>query len=138
MSSRVWLRRAYDAPTRNDGYRVLVDQLWPRGTRRVDAQLDEWCRDLAPSDDLRRWFGHDPCRFAEFDRRYRVELTGHLDAVDRLTERVDSGRVTLVYGARDSKHNIAVVLRDVIEERRAGRPADKRSPRTRDGTRGNS
>ena len=104
----------------------------------MDAQLDEWCRDLAPSDDLRRWFGHDPCRFAEFERRYRLELTGHLDAVDRLTERVDSGRVTLVYGARDSKHNNAVVLRDVIEERRAGRPADKRSPRTRDGKRGNS
>ena len=138
MSSRVWLRRAYDAPTRNDGYRVLVDRLWPRGTRRADAQLDEWCRDLAPSDDLRRWFGHDPCRFAEFDRRYRVELTGHLDAVDRLTERVDSGRVTLVYGARDHKHNNAVVLRDVIEERRAGRPADKRSPRTRDGKGRNS
>lgn len=132
MSSRVWLRRVYDAPTRNDGYRVLVDRLWPRGTRRADAQLDEWCRDLAPSDDLRRWFGHDPCRFAEFDRRYRVELTDHLDTVERLTERVDSGRVTLVYGARDSKHNNAVVLRDVIEERRAGRPADKRPPRTRD------
>jgi uncharacterized protein YeaO (DUF488 family) len=128
----VWLRRVYDAPTRNDGYRVLVDRLWPRGTRRADAQLDEWCRDLAPSDDLRRWFGHDPCRFAEFDRRYRVELTDHLDTVERLTERVDSGRVTLVYGARDSKHNNAVVLRDVIEERRAGRPADKRPPRTRD------
>ena len=138
MSSRVWLRRAYDAPTRNDGYRVLVDRLWPRGTRRADAQLDEWCRDLAPSDDLRRWFGHDPRRFAEFDRRYRLELTDHLDAVDRLTQRVDSGRVTLVYGARDSKHNNAVVLRDVIEERRAGRPADKRSPQTRDGKRGNS
>lgn len=104
----------------------------------MDAQLDEWCRDLAPSDDLRRWFGHDPCRFAEFERRYRLELTDHLDAVDRLTQRVDSGRVTLVYGARDSKHNNAVVLRDVIEERRAGRPADKRSPQTRDGKRGNS
>jgi uncharacterized protein YeaO (DUF488 family) len=129
----VWLRRAYDAPTRNDGYRVLVDRLWPRGTRRADAQLGEWCRELAPSDDLRRWFGHDPSRFAEFDRRYRAELAGHLDEVDRLAERVDAGRVTLVYGARDTTHNNAVVLRDVIEERRAGSPAAPRSPRTRNG-----
>jgi uncharacterized protein YeaO (DUF488 family) len=133
VSNRVWIRRAYDAPTRNDGYRVLVDRLWPRGKPRADVQLDEWCRDLAPSDDLRRWFGHDPRRWSEFDRRYRVELTGQLDAVDRLAERADKRRVTLVYGARDSKHNNAVVLRDVIEERRAGRSADKRSPRTRDG-----
>lgn len=138
MSNRVWLRRVYDAPTRNDGYRVLVDRLWPRGTRRIDAQLDEWCRELAPSTELRRWFDHDPHRWAEFQRRYRVELADHLDAVERLTEQVDSGRVTLVYGARDDEHNNAVVLRDVIEERRAGRPADKRSLRTRDGEGRNS
>ncbi len=130
MSSRIWLRRAYDAPTRNDGYRVLVDRLWPRGTRRADAQLDEWCRDLAPSNELRRWFGHDPRRWAEFQRRYRVELSEHRDDVDRLAERADKHRVTLVYGARDREHNNAVVLRDVIEERRAREKDDKGSPRT--------
>jgi uncharacterized protein YeaO (DUF488 family) len=129
VSSRVWVRRVYDAPTRNDGYRVLVDRLWPRGTRRADAQLDEWCRDLAPSDELRRWFGHDPRRWAEFQRRYRIELTNHPD-VDRLTERADTGRVTLVYGARDTEHNNAVVLRDVIDERRARGPGGERSRRT--------
>ncbi|MGZ4710780.1 MAG: DUF488 domain-containing protein [Acidimicrobiales bacterium] len=130
MSSRIWLRRAYDAPTRNDGYRVRVDRLWPRGTRRADAQLDEWCRDLAPSNELRRWFGHDPRRWDEFQRRYRAELTEHRDAVDRLAERADKHRVTLVYGARDPEHNNAVVLRDVIEEHRAREEDDKGSPRT--------
>jgi len=128
MSSRIWLRRAYDAPTRNDGYRVLVDRLWPRGIRRADAQLDEWCRDLAPSNELRHWFGHDPRRWDEFQRRYRVELTEHRDDVDRLAERADEHRVTLVYGARDPKHNNAVVLRDVIEERRASEKDDEGSP----------
>ncbi len=129
MSSRLWLRRAYDAPTRNDGYRVLVDRLWPRGVRRADARLDEWCRDLAPSNELRRWFGHDPRRWAEFQRRYRAELTEHHDAVDRLAGRTDTRRVTLVYGARDPEHNNAVVLRDVIDEHRT-REDDERSPRT--------
>jgi uncharacterized protein YeaO (DUF488 family) len=129
VTSRVWVRRVHDAPTRNDGYRVLVDRLWPRGTRRADAQLDEWCRDLALSDELRRWFGHDPRRWAEFQRRYRIELTDHLD-VDRLTERAGTGRVTLVYGARDPEDSNAVVLRDDIDERRARGPGDKRSPRT--------
>lgn len=129
MSSRVWLRRVYDAPTRNYGYRVLVDRLWSRGATRADAQLDEWCRDLAPSDELRRLFGHDPRRWSEFQRRYRTELTDHPD-LERLTERADAARVTLVYAARDHEHNNAVVLRDAIDGRRARGPDDERSPRT--------
>ncbi len=118
MSARIWLRRAYDPPTRNDGYRVLVDRIWPRGVSRDDAAIDHWAREMAPSDDLRRWFNHDPGRWDEFQRRYRAELEAHDDALDTLVDRVGQGRVTLVYGARDQRHNNAVVLRDVIEARR--------------------
>lgn len=119
MSSRIWLRRAYDKPTRNDGQRVLVDRIWPRGVSRDDARIDNWVRDLAPSEDLRRWFGHDPQRWDEFQRRYRAELQHHDDQLDELANRIAQGRVTLVYGARDQKHNNAVVLREVLEQRRA-------------------
>lgn len=119
MSTRIWLRRAYDAPTRNDGRRVLVDRVWPRGVSRPDAQIDHWCREVAPSDELRRWFGHDVGRWEEFQRRYRRELRDHVEQLDELTAWARGGRVTLVYGAKDREHNNAVVLRDVIEERRA-------------------
>jgi uncharacterized protein YeaO (DUF488 family) len=118
MSTRLWLRRAYEPPTRNDGWRVLVDRLWPRGVRRADAHVDEWLRDVAPSDELRTWFGHDPSRWEEFRQRYRAELSAHDDELGQLVDRTRSGRVTLVFGAHDVEHNNAVVLRDVIEERR--------------------
>lgn len=121
MSVRIWLRRAYDPATRNDGYRVLVDRMWPRGVSKEDAAIDHWARDVAPSDDLRRWFGHDPQRWDEFRRRYRAELEAHDDALDALVDRVERGRVTLVYGARDRQHNNAVVLREVLEQRHAPR-----------------
>lgn len=87
MSARIWLRRAYDPPTRNDGYRVLVDRIWPRGVSRDDAAIDHRARELAPSDDLRRWFNHDPGRWDEFQRRYRAELEAHDDALDALVDR---------------------------------------------------
>jgi uncharacterized protein YeaO (DUF488 family) len=119
MSSRVWLRRVYESPTKNDGYRVLVDRLWPRGVSREAAHLDAWYRELAPSDELRKWFGHDPERWGEFQRRYRTELDGHRDLVHELVGRAEHGRVTLVYAARDTEHNDAVVLRDVIEAQRS-------------------
>jgi uncharacterized protein YeaO (DUF488 family) len=115
MSRRVWIRRAYEAPSRNDGYRVLVDRLWPRGVSKADAHLDEWVRDLAPSTELRQWFGHDPQRWEEFRRRYRDELGGHADVVARLVDVARHRRVTLVFGARDTAHNDAVVLREVID-----------------------
>jgi len=118
MSTRIWLRRAYDPPTRNDGHRVLVDRIWPRGVSKVDARIDDWAREIAPSDDLRRWFDHDPRRWDEFQRRYRAELREREQVLDTLARRVDEGRVTLVYGARDEQHNNAVVLRDVLEDRR--------------------
>ena len=118
MSDRVWIRRAYDEPTNNDGYRVLVDRVWPRGVSKEDAQLAEWCKQIAPSTELRRWFGHDPERWDEFRSRYRGELEDRDDLVDALVERTTDGRVTLVFGAKDTDHNQAVVLAELIDERR--------------------
>ncbi|MBK6437126.1 MAG: DUF488 domain-containing protein [Candidatus Microthrix sp.] len=118
MSDRVWIRRAYDEPTNNDGYRVLVDRVWPRGVSKEDAQLDEWCKQIAPSTELRKWFGHDPERWDEFRSRYRGELEDRDDLVDALVERATDARVTLVFGAKDTEHNQAVVLAELIDERR--------------------
>ena len=118
MSTRVWLRRAYEPATRNDGYRILVDRIWPRGVSKEELQLDEWCRDIAPSDALRHWFDHDPSRWAEFCDRYRAELVDHDDVLETIVKRTEAGRVTLVYAARDERHNNAVALRDAIEARR--------------------
>jgi len=118
MSDRVWIRRAYDEPTNNDGYRVLVDRVWPRGVSKEDAQLDEWCKQIAPSTELRKWFGHDPERWEEFRSRYRAELGDRDDLVEALVERTRHRRVTLVFGAKDTEHNQAVVLAELIDERR--------------------
>lgn len=114
---RIWVRRAYEAPTRNDGYRVLVDRVWPRGVAREDLELDEWDRDLAPSTRLRKWFGHDPARWEEFQRRYFDELRGKEEPIRRLLDRIRRGRVTLVFGARDRDHNQAVALRTFLEKK---------------------
>src|ERR687897_3633700 len=117
MSARIRLRRVYDQPSPSDGYRVLVDRIWPRGVSKEDAELGEWARDLAPSKKLRRWFGHDPRRWEAFQRRYREELDHHADEIDRLAQRAVQGPVTLVYAARDEQHNNAVILRDVLQGR---------------------
>jgi len=109
-------KRVYDAADRGDGYRILIDRLWPRGVSRERARLDEWARDLAPSDGLRRWFGHEPRRFPEFRKRYREELHGHIDRVDQLRVRASHGPVTIVYAARDTRHNDAVVLAELVCE----------------------
>jgi len=114
----VRLKRAYDPAEPGDGYRVLVDRLWPRGVSKERARLDEWARELAPSADLRTWFGHDPERFAEFERRYRAELTAHEEKLDELRRRAREGTLTLVYGARDEEHNDAVVLAELLREHR--------------------
>jgi uncharacterized protein YeaO (DUF488 family) len=110
------LKRAYEQADAGDGYRVLVDRLWPRGVSREDARLDDWARELAPSAELRRWFGHDPGRFDEFRRRYREELAAHPDELEALRVRARSGRLTLVFGARDTEHNDAVVLAEVLRD----------------------
>lgn len=114
----VRLKRAYEAPAPADGYRVLIDRLWPRGVSKQTAQLDEWARELAPSTELRRWFGHDPERFDEFSRRYRRELEAHEPKLEELRSRAQSGIVTLVYAARDTEHNDAVVLAGLLEPAR--------------------
>lgn len=113
----IWVRRAYETPTRNDGYRVLVDRVWPRGVSREELEIDEWIRDIAPSTRLRQWFDHDPKRWEEFQRRYSQELRGKEALIGGLVERIPRGRVTLVYGARDPDHNNAVALRAFLEKR---------------------
>ena len=120
-TTAIGLRRAYDPPEPDDGYRVLVDRLWPRGVRREALGLDEWCREIAPSPELRRWFGHDPARWAEFRSRYTAELHGN-EHVTRLADLARSGQVTLVYAAADPDHNHALVLRDVLDEALGSNP----------------
>lgn len=111
------LKRVYEAPRPDDGQRYLVERLWPRGLKKDEAQLTGWYRDLAPSHELRRWFGHDPQRWEEFQRRYRDELAASDKQLQlhELAEKVRSEVVTLVFAARDEVHNNAVVLEDVLE-----------------------
>ena len=111
------LKRAYEPAAAADGYRVLVDRLWPRGVSKEKARLDEWARELAPSSELRRWFGHDPGRFDEFRRRYLLELAAHGHQLVELRKRAAAGTLTLVYAARDGEHNDAVVLADALRHR---------------------
>lgn len=123
------IKRAYEAPSPEDGWRILVDRLWPRGVKREDARIDAWAKELAPSERLRRWFGHDPRKWAEFRRRYRAELFQREELLRDLVRRAAHGWVTLVYGARDREHNNAVVLKELLEEPSAGpseRAADRR------------
>ena len=108
------LKRAYEPPARADGYRVLVDRLWPRGVSRERARLDEWARELAPSRELREWFGHDPARFDEFRRRYEDELKSQEAKLQELRERARDRTLTVVYAARDTEHNDAVVLAEIL------------------------
>jgi uncharacterized protein YeaO (DUF488 family) len=109
--SEVRVKRAYDPPAPDDGLRVLVDRLWPRGLKRQKAKIDLWLKDVAPSTELRRWFGHDPARWAEFQDRYRAELAGNAALRELLGIVKQRRRVTLLFGARDVEHNDAVVLR---------------------------
>ncbi len=122
------LKRVYEPPDRSDGRRILVDRLWPRGLSKEKAAVDDWMKEIAPSAELRRWFGHDPEKWPEFQRRYRRELRARDDLVREIAKRAARGRVTLVYGARDEEHNDAVVLAAVVRARRkrAGRKEDPR------------
>jgi uncharacterized protein YeaO (DUF488 family) len=132
------LKRASEPATRSDGFRVLVDRLWPRGIRKQALALDEWDRQLAPSDGLRKWFGHDPERWNEFRRRYRRELKRKpaSESVRRLAERAERETVTLLFSSRDSEHNNAVALREAIEGGRVTPAAERkaRTPRRRSST----
>ena len=108
------LKRAYEPAEPSDGYRILVDRLWPRGLSRERAELDAWDRELAPSTELRQWFGHEPSRFPEFRRRFCEELGEHRSALAELRRRAREGTLTLVYAAKDTDHNDAVVLAEVL------------------------
>jgi uncharacterized protein YeaO (DUF488 family) len=110
----VRIKRIYEPATKGDRYRVLVDRLWPRGLRREEARIDEWVRELAPSDELRRWYGHDPQRFEEFRRRYIEELDGHQEELQALRDRARKGTVTLLFAARDTERSNAAVLADIL------------------------
>jgi uncharacterized protein YeaO (DUF488 family) len=114
------MKRAYDAPAPSDGRRILVERLWPRGLSKEKAAVDVWLKDVAPSTELRRWFGHDPERWDEFRRRYREELLRRPEDVARLRREIEAGPVTFVYGSRDTVHNAATVLKEFVEDESAG------------------
>jgi uncharacterized protein YeaO (DUF488 family) len=113
-ADRIAVKRAYEPAAKGDGVRILVDRLWPRGVSKEAAAIDDWMKELAPSTELRKWFGHDPERWTEFRRRYAAELKDRGEALSRLRALATKGRITLVYAARDEEHNDAVALRDIL------------------------
>jgi uncharacterized protein YeaO (DUF488 family) len=118
-ATRLRLKRAYEPAAPDDGVRILVDRLWPRGVSKDKAALDDWMKDIAPSTALRQWFGHDPARWAAFQHRYRAELRHHAPELDHIRALAGTRTVTLVYSAHDEAHNDAVVLRDVLLGKRS-------------------
>jgi uncharacterized protein YeaO (DUF488 family) len=114
QAENVKLKRAYEAPTAEDGTRILVDRLWPRGISKKDAALSLWMKEIAPSTELRKWFGHDPDRWNEFRERYASEIDRNSLLLDQLRSLARKGPITLIYSAHDENHNDAIVLRDVI------------------------
>ncbi|MBO3098718.1 DUF488 domain-containing protein [Gelidibacter pelagius] len=111
----IQIKRVYEAPSKSDGYRILVDRIWPRGVSKEEAQLDDWNKDLAPTTKLRKWFDHDPDKFDDFSIKYKKELKDKTDALKELCQKAKDQTVTLLYGAKDIEHNQAVVLKDVLE-----------------------
>ena len=124
-ADNVRIKRAYETSAADDGTRVLIDRLWPRGVKKTDADIDQWEKDIAPSTALRKWFGHDPARWQEFRSRYAIEIQEHPEQLKRLRALARQGPITLVYSAHDEVHNDAVVLRDFLLGRRT-----KRQPQT--------
>lgn len=128
VAENIKLKRAYDDVHSGDGTRILVDRLWPRGVSKVDAAIDLWAKDIAPSTGLRKWFGHNPDRWPEFRRRYSEEMRQHRERLDELRALAQRGRITLVFAAHDSAHNDAVVLREIL----LGRSIDRQLNAMRD------
>lgn len=114
----VKIKRVYAAPNQADGKRILIDRLWPRGLTKEKAKVDLWLKELAPSTELREWFGHDPKKWGEFKKSYHAELDNNQSTLALLKDQQRSGTVTLVYGAKDEGHNDAVVLKEYLDERR--------------------
>ena len=113
-AGNIKLKRAYELPAPEDGMRILVDRLWPRGLSKQRVAIDQWMKDISPSTELRKWFGHDPSRWDEFRRRYATEVHQHPELLDQLRSLARKGPITLVYSASDEVHNDAVELRHVI------------------------
>jgi uncharacterized protein YeaO (DUF488 family) len=109
---KIQIKRVYEKPDPKDGFRILVDRLWPRGLTKEKAAVDLWLKDVAPSTELRKWFGHDPEKWKEFQKKYLKELKENKEAVDTLKEHLKKGTVTLLYAAKDEAHNEAEVLKD--------------------------
>lgn len=110
-------KRAYDEPEKDDGYRVLIDRLWPRGINKEELQLDDWLKELAPSEELRKWFNHDPEKFKEFKKKYRKELNDKSGLVASLLSKTKGQNVTLIYAAKEREHNNAVVLKEYLADK---------------------
>jgi uncharacterized protein YeaO (DUF488 family) len=110
------IKRIYDPVLPDDGKRILVDRLWPRGMKKTEAKIDEWLKDIAPSDGLRKWFSHDPSKWHEFKNRYIRELKNNSELIERLKGIAKKERVTLLFSAKDKEHNNAVVLKEVMEK----------------------
>ncbi|PBB70395.1 hypothetical protein CK228_01665 [Mesorhizobium sp. WSM4312] len=117
MAFDLMVKRIYEPAAADDGQRVLVDRIWPRGVSKEHAALALWLKEIAPSDELRKWFGHEPARWAEFQKRYRVELDRNEEAVTQLRDLLREGKVTLLYGAHDEAHNNAVALAEYLRGR---------------------
>ena len=113
------IKRAYEQPDKGDGVRILVDRLWPRGLTREKVSVDLWLKDIAPSSELRKWFGHDPDKWKSFRARYQTELRHKEDLIKVLEQKAREGKITLIYGARDEQHNEALVLKQYLERRRS-------------------
>ena len=112
--NKLKIKRVYEAPADDDGVRILVDRLWPRGMKKDEVDYDEWFKNLAPSTDLREWFNHDPSKFSEFSKKYKEELKGN-PQIEKMKEWLKKSNVTLLYAAKDIKDNQAVVLKDYID-----------------------
>jgi uncharacterized protein YeaO (DUF488 family) len=116
----IQLKRAYEKPAKSDGFRVLIDRLWPRGVRKEDLKLDQWLRELGPSTELRKWFGHDPERWEEFRKRYFRELDSHPKEIRQLRAKMRQGPLTLVFGSKEERFNDATALKEYLGGRRRG------------------
>ena len=112
----VKIKRIYEPASREDGKRILIDRLWPRGIKKEEAKIDEWMKEIAPTTDLRKWFSHDPAKWPEFRKRYINELKSKSDLVERLRSEATEGTITLLFAAKDPEHANAVVLKEVIEK----------------------
>jgi uncharacterized protein YeaO (DUF488 family) len=109
------IKRIYEGATSDDGKRILVDRLWPRGIKKSEVKIDEWLKEIAPSSELRKWFAHDPSKWQLFQKKYAHELEGQTDLVHWLRKESEKDTVTLVYSAKDSEHNNAVALKEIVE-----------------------